>query len=68
MALIRFLICFLVFLVFPTAPAWADVDIDMLKKGVVKVTAEFGNRQKVGTGFVAGQGKKHVFIVTASHV
>ena len=49
-------------------PVWADVDIDMLKKGVVKVTAEFGNRQKVGTGFVAGQGKKHVFIVTASHV
>lgn len=68
MALIRFLICFLFLLMFPTAPVWSDVDIDMLKKGVVKVTAEFGNRQKVGTGFVAGQGKKHVFIVTASHV
>ncbi|GJL60679.1 MAG: hypothetical protein NPIRA03_35360 [Nitrospirales bacterium] len=68
MAFIRFLICFLFLLVFPTAPVWADVDIDRLKKGVVKITAQFGNRQKVGTGFVAGQGKKHVFIVTASHV
>ena len=68
MALIRFLICFLFFLVFPTAPVWSEVDIGTLKKGVVKITAQFANRQKIGTGFVAGQGKKHVFIVTASHV
>lgn len=68
MALIGFLICFLSLLVFPTAPVWSEVDIDMLKKGVVKITAQFANRQKIGTGFIAGKGKKHLFIVTASHV
>ena len=68
MGFIRSLIVMFIAMLGMVPLAWADVDIDMLKKGVVKVTAEFGNRQKVGTGFVAGQGKKHVFIVTASHV
>lgn len=68
MVSIRFLVVLLIGLLGMVPPAWADVDIDMLKKGVVKITAQFPNRQKVGTGFVAGQGKKHVFIVTASHV
>jgi hypothetical protein len=68
MALIRFLICFLFLLVFPNAPVWSDMDIGTLKKGVVKVTAKFAKTAKVGTGFITGQGKKHLFIVTASHV
>jgi hypothetical protein len=47
---------------------WAQSDLGELKKGVVKVTAQFSKAEKVGTGFIAGQGKKHLFIVTASHV
>ena len=68
MTLIRFLTVFLFLTVFPAAPVWSDVDMGLLKKGVVKVTTQFANGQKVGTGFIAGQGKKHLFIVTASHV
>ena len=68
MALIPFLAFFLFLLVFPTAPVWSDVDIGTLKKGVVKVTAHFARIEKIGTGFIAGRGKKHLFIVTASHV
>ncbi|MGE0474681.1 MAG: trypsin-like peptidase domain-containing protein [Nitrospirales bacterium] len=47
---------------------WAQSDLGSLKKGVVKVTAQFAKTRQIGTGFVAGQGKKHLFIVTASHV
>ena len=47
---------------------WAQMDIGTLKKGVVKVTAASSNDREVGTGFIAAQGKKHLFIVTASHV
>ena len=47
---------------------WAQSDLGMLKKGVVKVSAQFNKTEKVGTGFIAGKGKKHLFIVTASHV
>lgn len=47
---------------------WAEMDIGTLKKGVVKITTEFSNTRKVGTGFIAAQGKKHLYIVTASHV
>ncbi len=47
---------------------WAQGNVETLKKGVVKITAQFSNTQKVGTGFIIGQGKKHLFIVTASHV
>ena len=47
---------------------WAQTDLGELKKGVVKVTAQFAKSRKVGTGFIIGQGKKYVFIVTASHV
>jgi len=47
---------------------WAQADLGVLKKGVVKVTAQFAKTEKVGTGFIVGQGKKHLFIVTASHV
>jgi len=50
------------------ASAWAEVDVGTLKKGVVKITTEFSNGRKVGTGFIAAQGKKHLYIVTASHV
>ena len=32
------------------------------------MTAQFSQSQKVGTGFIAGKGKKHLYIVTASHV
>ncbi len=39
-----------------------------LKKGVVKITAEFSNSRKIGTGFIAAKSKKHLYIVTASHV
>lgn len=47
---------------------WAQSDLGSLKKGVVKVTAQFAKSRKVGTGFIAGQGQKYVYIVTASHV
>jgi hypothetical protein len=47
---------------------WAQSDLGVLKKGVVKVSAQFSKTKKVGTGFITGQGKKHLFIVTASHV
>lgn len=68
MACLRFLAVFVVLTWCSAAPGWADIDIGMLKKGVVKVTAQFSKNQKVGTGFIAGQAKKHLFIVTASHV
>lgn len=48
--------------------AWAQVDLGTLKKGVVKITTEFSNTRKIGTGFISGKSKKHLFIVTASHV
>ena len=47
---------------------WADMDVRTLKKGVVKVTTELAHGKKIGTGFIIGQSKKHIFIVTASHV
>jgi len=47
---------------------WAQLDIGTLKKGVVKITTEFSNSRKIGTGFIGAQGKKHLYIVTASHV
>jgi len=68
MSRIRFVILFLGCLVCWVSPVWADVDIGALKKGVVKVTSNFQTSRKVGTGFIAGQGQKHLFIVTASHV
>lgn len=48
--------------------AAAQSDLSGLKKGIVKVSAKFAGTQKVGTGFIVGQGKKHLFVVTASHV
>ena len=48
--------------------AWAQVDVGTLKKGVVKITAEFSNARKIGTGFISAKSKKHLFVVTASHV
>jgi len=48
--------------------AWAQVDLGTLKKGVVKITTEFSNARKIGTGFISAKSKKHLFIVTASHV
>src|SRR5210317_2142755 len=50
------------------SPTWAEMDIGTLKKGVVKITSKFSNTQKVGTGFIAAKSKKHLYIVTASHV
>ena len=46
----------------------AQMDIGALKKGVVKITTEFSNSRKIGTGFILARSKKHLFIVTASHV
>ncbi|MEO8327163.1 MAG: hypothetical protein ABI618_15015, partial [Nitrospirota bacterium] len=68
MLFIRFLVFILIAMLGMVPPVWSEVDIDMLKRGVVKITAQFGKRQQIGTGFVAGQGKRHLFIVTASHV
>ena len=48
--------------------ALAQVDVGTLKKGVVKISSEFSNSRKVGTGFIAAKSKKHLYIVTASHV
>jgi S1-C subfamily serine protease len=62
-----FVSCLLMFgLGFPSA--WAQVDVGTLKKGVVKITAEFSNARKIGTGFISAKSKKHLYIVTASHV
>lgn len=58
----------LIGLVWGAVPAWAQADLGMLKKGVVKVTAHFSRTDQVGTGFIVGQGRRHLFIVTASHV
>ncbi len=49
-------------------PTWAKTNIGTLKKGVVKISSEFSTGRKVGTGFITGRSKKHIFIVTASHV
>ncbi|WNM60688.1 trypsin-like peptidase domain-containing protein [Candidatus Nitrospira neomarina] len=68
MALIRFLTFLVVLLMLPTAPVLSDVDMGTLKKGVVKVSAQYSKSEKVGTGFIVGKGKNHLFIVTASHV
>lgn len=54
------------FLISPRVEAQSDLGV--LKKGIVKVTATFAKSRKVGTGFIAGQGQKYLFIVTASHV
>ncbi len=51
-----------------TSLVWSAIEVTTLKKGVVKVTAKFSDKQKVGTGFIAGRGKKYLYIVTASHV
>jgi hypothetical protein len=48
--------------------ALAQVDVGTLKKGVVKITAKFSNTRKTGTGFISAKSKKHMYIVTASHV
>ena len=48
--------------------ALAQVDLGTLKKGVVKITTEFSNTRKTGTGFISAKSKKYLFIVTASHV
>jgi len=45
-----------------------EENIATLKKGVVKVTTQFSESQKVGTGFIVAKGKKYLYIVTASHV
>ena len=50
------------FLISPRVEAQSDLGV--LKKGIVKVTATFAKSRKVGTGFIAGQGQKYLFIVT----
>ncbi|HNP30724.1 MAG: SUMF1/EgtB/PvdO family nonheme iron enzyme [Nitrospira sp.] len=68
MVSIRFLVFFLVGMVVVVSPVWSEVSINTLKKGVVKVTAQFTQGRKVGTGFIVGQSQKNLFVVTASHV
>ena len=68
MVRIRFLVFFLIGMMGVASPVWSEVSIGTLKKGVVKVTAQFTQSQKVGTGFIVGQSQKNLFIVTASHV
>ena len=43
-------------------------DIENLKKGVVKITAEVEGKRKLGTGFIVQKEEDAVYIVTASHV
>lgn len=43
-------------------------DIEDLKTGVVKITAEVEGRQKIGTGFVIHLEEGAVYVLTASHV
>ncbi len=70
MCILKFLILslFLMSTVLSTSLAYAELDMGSLKKGVVKVATQFSTARKIGTGFIAAQGKTHVFIVTASHV
>lgn len=65
---IRLLMFFLIGMVGVVSPVWSEVSIGALKKGVVKVTAQFTQGRKVGTGFIVGQSQKNLFVVTASHV
>lgn len=43
-------------------------DIENLKKGVVKITAEVEGKRKLGTGFIVQKEEDAIYIVTASHV
>ena len=43
-------------------------DIDDMKRGVVKITAQAEGKTKVGTGFIVRLEKDAAYIVTASHV
>ncbi len=48
--------------------AGAAQQIDELKKGVVKITAQSDGKTKVGTGFIVRIEKNAAYVVTASHV
>ncbi len=64
--------CFLTFLFlvlsFPPLGLAQESLTTLLKKGVVKVTAQSATHKQTGTGFVVARGKKHIYIVTAYHV
>ena len=49
------------------SPAFGQ-DIESLKKGVVKITAEVEGKRKLGTGFIIQKEGDVIYIVTASHV
>ena len=46
---------------------WAQ-DIGQVKKGVVKITAQVGGKNTIGSGIIVKLEGDHVYIVTASHV
>lgn len=53
---------------FATSPAFS-LDVETLKKGVVRVTATIEDgKTKVGTGFIVRRQANAAYIVTASHV
>src|SRR4029453_16380635 len=54
-------------LVFAAAPASAQ-DIDDLKSGIVKISAQQSGMGRVGTGFIVRLQADAAFIVTAAHV
>jgi formylglycine-generating enzyme required for sulfatase activity len=61
-------VCALLAVLFFPHALWAQ-DIDDLKKGVVKITAQVeGQQPKVGTGFIVRLERDAAYIVTASHV
>jgi len=65
---LRYLVFSLLMVCMALPPVFAQEDIGTLKKGIVKITSEFSNGRKIGTGFIAAKGKKYLYIVTASHV
>jgi len=57
---------FLSFIV-TVSPTWAE-NIEDLKKGVVKITAQADGKIKVGTGFIVRLEEGIAYVVTAAHV
>jgi Protein of unknown function (DUF1566)/Trypsin-like peptidase domain len=66
----RIVFAILIVLVFANVPLplLGAVGIEELKKGVVKITAQVEDRNKVGTGFIVRVEQDSVYVVTAAHV
>lgn len=62
------LVFFFLILGIPSLCSAQQSPMSLLKKGVVKITAQSKTQKQTGTGFVVARGKKHIYVVTAYHV